>query len=332
MNKLLWKLLTGYYLRMYAADDDDTGEAVGTGNDARIAMLNAINDKNDQQHEGDFADVNDDDTTTPFVAGGDRSADDAEAQAAADDAAAEAARVQAEADAAQVQQPQRIMRKVNGQDVEITEAMLVKAQKIANADVYLQEASRLRNELATKQLPVKTDAVDPFEAELADIAKAIQMGTEEEAVAALRKLSARPQPHVDEGAISRKIDERLTFNDAYNQFVRDYQDVVSDPVLFKLAKDRDDMLIRGGDTRPYHERFKETGDNIRAWMTAKTGVVHNAGGQTKLERKEALPQVVKAATAKGASQHVEEEEESPSQIIEAIARARGGPQWMQGAR
>ena len=42
------------------------GDAIGTGNDARLALYDTINDKVDEGRGDELALVNDDDTTEPF--------------------------------------------------------------------------------------------------------------------------------------------------------------------------------------------------------------------------------------------------------------------------
>lgn len=308
---------------------NENGEVVGSGNDRRLAMLNAIGDGADRVRADDLMDINDDDTLTPFKAKPVDDDEEAERLAAEQ---AEADRIAAEK---QEDQPARIMRKVNGQDIEITDELLVKAQKIAAADAYLEQATRIRNEELNKQkLPAKTDvtatsAGDDLAYE--DIARAIQMGTEEEAVAALRKLSARSTPKIDESAILRKAKEERTFEDAFARFQADYKDIVSDPYLFNLAKAKDEQLRAQGDTRPYDARFKSVGDELRTWLTSKGGAPVTQS-QTKLERKEAAPAAVKSASTKhAATQQTDDKEESPSEVIARMKTERQGKRVSTGA-
>src|ERR1035437_8081484 len=166
------------------------GEALGTGNDARLALLNAINDQNDLERADEFQNVNDDGSTEAFVVKApdgttaplvDETKPDAEAQAVIDALAAESG-----AEAPTLSEPQLITRKVNGKDVTRSlDDWLAVASKVEAADQFLAEASRLRNEQA--QVPTKADPEPSVDDDLA-LARAIQMGSEEEAVAALRTL------------------------------------------------------------------------------------------------------------------------------------------------
>lgn len=317
MSKLLRNMLGRV---IGAGPDEEGGEAVGTGNDARVALLNSIGDNADRERGDDLADVNDDGSTSAFL----KPDVDPEAQAEQ----AENDRLAAEVAAASFneQTPAKIVRKINGVDTEITDEMITKAQKVGSADVFLSEAKRLRDELEGKQRQAAN--VEEVDTDLASIARAIQMGTEEEAVAALRKLQTKV-PSPDD--LSKKIDERLTFNDAYQKFTTEYKDIVGDPVLKKLAEEADETLLRQGDTRPYYARYSEIGDSLRNWLTAKGATkVDEDALPSKQERKAAAPAVPKTAQGRSASAVEDEKEESVADTIAAMAAQRGGPQWMNG--
>ena len=316
-------------------EGDEDNSTVGSNNANRLAMLERIGARSEQERADDLAEMNEDGSTSAFVPLKVEGEDDPEAEAAAEAARVEEARLAAEkaAQAPTPTPPQKIIRKINGVDTEITEAMIVNAQKVASADVYLSEAARMRNELATKQKPSEQDVSAEQQADEDDLAivRAIQIGTEEEAAAALRKLRTKQAaPVVDKATISKEIDERLAFNSAYSWFTTEYKDVMEDPVLEKLARERDARLVQAGDRRPYAERFKETGDVIRAWeqeRATKRGLV--ADTQSKQARKEAAAPAPKPATARHTTQQAEETEESPSEVIAKMREKRGGVAWMR---
>jgi hypothetical protein len=311
---------------------DATSGVVGTENDKRLAIMQAINDRNDAIRAEELQDVTDDDTLVPFVvqdADGeqtdltDEAKPDVEAQAEIERLAAESnEEVPAKA-------PERIKRIIGGKEYNLTlDEWLAKASKIENADLYLAEAARLRNEQTVKAAPAAPTEQQLVEDDLA-IARAIQMGTEEEAVAALKKLR-QAGPSVSPADIARTIDERLTFNDAIKQFRTKYEDIASDPVLNKMAMDTDARLIAQGDRRPYEERYAEIGENIRGWVGKLAKTSAPAQGAAKLERKAAVGSVPKAAAKKAESGAEEEKEESVQEIIAKMAASRGGVQWQKG--
>ena len=320
---------------MYVVDEDESvggpsengGDTIGSGNDERLALLDRINDRNDAERADELQFVNDDGTTEPFTVEGDPNADDVVVNEVKPDE--EVAPIKEEA----VKAP-RI--KVNGEDVELTPELIAKAQKIASGDKYLEEAAIARKavtipEKEEVQLPSKEDIEQRSDEEELALVRAIQMGTEEEAVAALRKIRNR-SPGVTAEDIGRIADERLNFKTALAWFESEYKDLVDDPQLHGIVWQRDKDLVTDGDKRPYEERFKQVGDEVREWRDAMvkkytTKPVENSL-ESKEARKSAAPKAIVAANAK-AKPKVDEDEsdESPSAVISNMAKARGGPQW-----
>jgi hypothetical protein len=315
------------------ADDGSeggAGGAVGTGNDARIALLNQIGDTLDESRSDELANVNDDDTTEPFrveklAPEDDTRVPDPEVTPPASEVAPEPAA------------PKKFKLKVNGRELELTqEELIARAQKVESADEYLRTAKQTARQAdpepprpSAEELQRQQDEEDRA------LVRAIQMGTEEEAAAALRKLrqqaSARPSINMDD--VSRTIDERLEFNTAITQFNKDFSDIVSDPFLKKLALDRDTELLAQGDTRQYSERYLEIGQQLRAWkesLAPATAAPTSPTTSEKLERKAAAPAVPTSATAKTKAPAAEvDEDDTPSSVIANMAKSRGGPQWMR---
>ncbi len=127
-------------------NDDDSnssgGEVLGTGNDERIARLNAIADQADNDRAEELANVNDDGSTEPFRA------------AAEPEPEQEAA---PEAETPKEPEERRYRLKVNGREVELTEAELVaRAQKIESADEYLRQAAETKRRLEQTAAPPLT--------------------------------------------------------------------------------------------------------------------------------------------------------------------------------
>lgn len=325
---------------------EDTGEAVGTGNDARIAMLARINDQNEEAEADQYADVKDDGTTEPFVAKladgtteelADETATDADTEAAM-------AAVTAETEENNNQEPEpaapvvtKHKVKVNGVEREFTtEELIARASKVEAADAYLQEAARIRREaesLAQSKRPSPEDAARAALDEEREIVRAIQMGEEPEALAAIRKLKAQVPSGMSADEQARFIRDTLAFEKAADRFGTEFADVMGDDRLRQMAIARDRELINEGDKRPYWERLEAVGKEIRGW---KDGLVKKSApaatvdttNTAKVERKAAAPKVPKAAGAKApAPVDDDNREESASEVIANIAKARGGPQW-----
>lgn len=302
----------------------------------RLKKLEAIGDNADRYREEELVEYNEDGSSDPFIAPAAKEVDEVVAEVE------EAEKLAKQASAPAVEQPQKIIRKINGQDVEITDDLIARTMKVGAADVYLEEAARLRKQALEKQkLPPQGVTVEKkVEDDLAfylEKANAIQMGTPEEAAAVLRELLTKKAetPVVDEAAISKKIDEKLSsreskrlFDEAYAQFCNDYSDIVKDPMAFQLAQDLDNKLIKQGDTRPFYDRFKASGDAVREWLGTKGAPAQQ---QSKEQRKAAAPKVPSQATVKHNSQQAEEKEESYSETIAAMAKNRGVHKWMGGS-
>jgi hypothetical protein len=94
-------------------------------------------------------------------------------------------------------------------------------------------------------------------------------------------------------------------------------------------------LIRRGDKRSYAERYTAVGNEVRNWVKKFQPAVTEVAKPVvpvvdKQTRKENVQAVPKAAGGKTPSTVEEEKEETYSSVIEGIAKARGGPQWMSG--
>jgi hypothetical protein len=305
----------------------DSEEAVGTGNDDRIARLNAIADQTDSERADEFANVNDDGTTEPFTVEAQQTEEEQEEEG-----------VQAEAAPTDAEAPAKKYRlKVNGRELELTEEELIaRAQKIEAADEYLRQAAEAKRRLE------QPSAADPKviqrhqdDEDLA-LVRAIQVGTEQEAVAALRKLreqSSSARPSLSRDDVSRTIDERLAFNTAIDRFSTEFNDVWTDPILKKLAFDRDAQLLKEGDTRTYWDRYEQIGGEIRSWRQSLTPAAkQDASMAERQERKASAPKVPTATASvksKPAKAEEDDTDDSPSSVIAAMAQRRGGPQWMR---
>jgi len=315
----------------------DEGEVIGTGNNTRLAMYAQINDQNDKvlAAGGDLADVNDDGTTTAFQP--DENLSDEEIAARELQRAADEANQTGVTEPAPADTPVKHKLKVNGKDLELTtEELIERAQKVESADEYLKEAARLKRETQppiTQPQPSTEDVAAVLSEERRALVRAIQMGTEEEAMAAIEKLQARTTPSVNTDDISRAVDERITFNDAVNWFQTEYKDIVADQTLLNVTLQRDKELLATGDKRGYRERYEEIGNEVRKWrdQLVKSATPPAAPEPDKQTRKASAPAVPSGASTKAPQATDDEErEESVGEVISAMAKARGGPQWLRG--
>lgn len=312
---------------------DSTTGTVGTGNDDRLALLNQINDQNDRLNAEELADVQDDGSTSAFVAP--ELTDDSVVVDPADTPL-----VVADPTDISVVDVDPVVRpkiKVNGEEIELTDELIAKAQKIASADKYLADAKK-PTPVDIEPKPTRPSQEDVDRAaqatELA-LVRAIQTGTEEEAVVALRemrKLAANPSG-ITSDDISRSVDERLSFNTALEWFNNEYKDLVDDPQMKTIVQDRDDQLVQAGDKRPYKERYAAIGTEVRAWRDSlvskyapKSDPVQNLAAKEAKKADAPKVPVVASSIAKPAAAE-DDKDESASDVIAAMAKRRGGPQW-----
>jgi hypothetical protein len=304
-------------------------EVVGTGNDARLAMLARINDQVDVERSEHLRDIDDPDTgtTSEFVP--------PEIEAAAPEQVSEEQVVAEEAPA----QPQEELYeiKVNGKTMQLTrDELIARAQKVEAADQYLQQAKQQVEAPAAPQ-PSPEDVARARQEEDLRLARAIQMGTEDEALAAIRSLR-QSGPSVDD--LTRVVDARLAQQEAYRQFQTTFKDIITNPTLDQMARARDQELLSQGDKRPYAERYQAIGEEIRKWvgeLAASQGFkqpepeAQSPTREAKVDAKRNMGQVPRPASGKPAAPE-EERELTASEVIASIAASRGGPQWMMGQK
>lgn len=347
MSKLLKNLLIHSKLRTGDGEENDeshvpknseTGETLGSGNDARIALLNSISDQNDQARAEELMEIGEDGNLAPFVPPAGGESEDAEAQAAREAEEVEAARKAAESAAAEVTEdpPAKVTYKLDGQDVELTDDMI---RKILQKDNVTDEVAQRAAQEAEQQR--QQQAKEAEDNRLLDVVRAIQLGTEEEALAAVKVLKEEAQPKL--ASLDKLIDEKLSINEAVTKFKDDFKDIVSDPVLMQWAISADLELQQKGDKRSHSERYTAIGNNIRQWLHSKVPPQQQSTEEksankpsvevstTKQQAKAAAPAFPKAAGGKHAPVAEEETEESVQDVIAEMAKKRGGPQWMNGA-
>jgi hypothetical protein len=269
--------------------DEEIKAAIEERNNARLAMYDQIADSNDEARNAEFEDIPDD-AHTRF-------------QETNDDSASNA------------QEPEKIPLKVNGKVLELPiEEVIARAQMVESAHDYLEQAKRIRLEAVQSTQAPKPDASRPPVDDDLALVRAIQMGSEEEAVQALRQIRS---PNQD---LPKLIDERMSFQQAVSRFQTEFKDVFDDPMLRQLALNKDAELVAQGDSRSYWDRYEAVGNEIRQWVGSvrKTSSVPD-----KRERKANATSAPTAAASRVASQAQEEPEESVSDVISKMAQSRG---------
>lgn len=226
-------------------DDDESGETGGVGGGSE---------------EGGGAQETDEERAAR---------EQAEADAAAE--AEEAARVAKEQGGASDDQMVTLI--VDGKEVqkplsEVLDAGKRFLQKDMTADERLVEATRILKEAqkvqgGEHQPAEKRPSESVQEDDDAELARAIQLGSDEEARAAISKL--RRSGRADDSSITSMIDARIEFREAASWVQSEYKDLLTDPLLGGVFMQKEAEARAAGDKRPYRDLYKDIGDGLRKW-------------------------------------------------------------------
>ena len=208
--------------------------------------------------------------------------------------------------------------KVNGKEQELTaEEMIARVQKIEAADDYLKQAAQLYKSAKEPKEPApEPKAPASVEEDDAALARAIQTGTEQEAVAAIQKLRVRPSVPTDD--VLRIVNTQLAINEANRKFASDYSDIAQDPNLMALVTVEMQKRIQQRDPRSYQENLMEVAESVKSW---KASFVPSSAQIQEKQARKATVTVIPTAAARAAGK-TDEKPESHAEIIAELARQR----------
>lgn len=296
--------------------DRDVGPHSGTGNAAQVDRRNAIADSLDQERIAEGLDIDPGEKAPVKVAEPEPDADDAAHEPTADAPVAEPV-VAAEPEKAP--EDPDITLKVNGRDVTKKRSVwLTDAAKVESADQYLQ-ASKDAARIALKGEPSKLDVQPEKSKDLRALARAIQVGTEDEAEQALRQLvEGQPSATPD---VAQLVDQRLSLRDEKAKFDAEYADVLSDPNLRSLVLTNDEKLAKDEPELPFPQRWRKAGEAVREW---KKGLAPTSSAPLvdKAARKAEVAPVPTAAGRQAPKQD-DEGTDDPQAVIAEMAKKRG---------
>jgi hypothetical protein len=235
---------------------------------------------------------------------------------------------------AEPEKPRTYKIKVNGQEVDLSEAELIeRAQKVEAADRYLAEKKReadlllAETRLKLEQLSVTTDVAPEVSDEDLELVRALQVGDEYTAAKALRARLARQtttQPAISMDAVAAKVKDDLEHANATKWFAQEYKDVVTDPKLMMIANqlDADFRKMDQAEKRvtPYMDRYRAIGEEVRKWKGTSPEFTEKV--KRKAETLKTLPQASMKSGSVVEDDDNMSEEEYHQKAIQETARRR----------
>lgn len=168
--------------------------------------------------------------------------------------------------------------KVDGQEREATLEEIIAAgtralQKESAAEARLAEATRLLKE-AQQVKPIQRPSQEDVaasraseDAELSQIVRAIQAGTEEEAAQALRYLMERQRttPEQIASTTEAQVQAILVQRETQSRFATSFPEVVRDQRLYNLAAQEVQRRLDSGEPNSW-ETYEAAGKEIESWF------------------------------------------------------------------
>lgn len=237
--------------------------------------------------------------------------------------------------------------------------------RIAASEAALQ--ARTQQAQTQRSVPAEPDLTEEdLLKEATDIFETAFSGTEEDAAKKLAKTlakikassTARPAPQIDQAAIARQAaslamgtltaqSRKKDVQTGYQDFKKNYSEIVADPQLFKMADDMTDNIEREHPDWSVAQIMDEAGKRTRAWVKGITGQtdtgdkppqnapskdqnshVSDSTTQTRQERKAGLvrmPQSAGAAVYSEPEERSENDTQSPQDAFRELKAARGQP-------
>jgi hypothetical protein len=146
------------------------------------------------------------------------------------------------------------------------------------------------------------------------------MGSEEEAADALRQLS-KPRPSVTPDDVGRVVEQRMNLRRELESLEEEQKEILKNPKLSKVFRLRLTELSQQNPKMLLADAYRQVGKEVQDDFGELLKPSVAATPSPKLERKASVAQVPSAATRQ-APQTDEDAEETPSQVIARVAKAR----------
>lgn len=242
----------------------------------------------------------------------------------------------------------RVKTKVDGIEEEHSVADLIKSyQKDSAASRRLEEAAKKQREIDARaaELDAREAALNDAankpddgkpprdrDAKLSEAISALYEGDEDRTKAAFNELfegerlpATQPQESVDPAVIAEQVRQRIRNEDAMAKFHNDYETIVSDPFLVKVADTYLAQALQDG--IEYGEALKKAGDSTLEWLKTKGVGANKTSREEKLSRKHSLDEPTTTGTRSAGAEEapIETSEQAAANIIAEMRRARGLP-------
>lgn len=170
--------------------------------------------------------------------------------------------------------------KVDGEELQVPEDEIFQAgiryyQKDRTADKRLQEASKQLHELQQYRQQItqpSTDAakVPSEELDARALARALQLGDEDEAAKAIEKIRGSHQssglnPDQIEERVSQRVQAELAKAEAYKKARDTFGEVFNDPYLMNIAAAEEDRLRQSGDLRNQEDIWSDIAGRLKKY-------------------------------------------------------------------
>jgi hypothetical protein len=203
-------------------------------------------------------------------------------------------------------------------------------QKNYAADKRLAEATKLLEEAkqVTKRRQVDDDDEDETappsgDDDLRTLAERIQYGSTEEVAEALKELTSRTGGNKELiEAATAQIEEKRSYNEAFEQFKEDFPTIAEDSNLMNMVAQRDSQLLDSGDKRSYHERYTAIGQELTQWLESKGVQTTTREIDKRTQHKRTTSHVSSGGGGRG-GEKPPPKPRTRSEVIADIAKARG---------
>jgi hypothetical protein len=215
--------------------------------------------------------------------------------------------------------------KVNGKEIELTdEELIARAQKVEAADQYLAQAKRKSEQAVPSAKPADAPPADTVTDDDLALARALQVGSEEDAARAIAAIRGRQSrsPSVNTDEVVHKVKADMEFQENAKWFAETYPEIFADPDYLTIAIKRDAELMekdkQEGTVTSYKDRYSRIGDDLRK----KFGIDPAYSAKTA-KKKETLTSIPTAHTKVRMPEPEDDSEESPASVIAKMAASRG---------